>query len=272
MSGRQTPAKQARSMLLRSALMSPQSASIMIVALLGFGLNISFLGLPTALWLVFGMVGMLVYVMATLSDPNAITEAVDRLFIHQFNPADIRNLRARQRLQQALEYVDNIQKLGLQQGGAMRVQIDSTVSEIRDWVEQIYKVARRIDLYEDNTLINRDRARVPDDLKVLQQRLKNETDERVKAELQETIRLKETQLSNLKALDTNIKRADIQLENTITALGTIYAQVQLLDAKEVDGRRTSRLRQDIRDEVLSLKDTIEALDEVQSSNQYTAYS
>jgi hypothetical protein len=86
--------------------------------------------------------------------------------------------------------------------------------------------------------------------------------------LEETIRLKETQLSNLKMLETNVKRADIQLDNTLTALGTVYAQVQLLDSKEVDGRRAHRLRQEIQDEVLSLKDTIEALDDVQATSSY----
>ena len=62
--------------------------------------------------------------LATFSDPQVTSTALCTvLFIKQFNPADIRNLRARQRLQQALEYVQNIQKLGLQRGGSMKVQI-----------------------------------------------------------------------------------------------------------------------------------------------------
>lgn len=272
MSNRRTPYKQANAHVIQSALFSPQSASMMIVALIGFALQISVLGFPMVFWLIFGIAGMLLFTLATLSDSKAVSHAVNRLFLQQFNPGSINNLRARQRLQQALEYVENIQKLGTQRGGSMRLQIEATVNEIQAWLEQIYKVARRIDLYEENNLINRDRARVPDELKMLQQRLENEPDPRVKAELQETIRLRETQLSNLKALDTNIKRADIQLENTVVALGTIYAQVQLLDAKEVDGRRTSRLREQIRDEVLSLKDTIEALDDVQNAGLLTVSS
>lgn len=267
-----SPYRQARSMVIQGALRSPQSLSLILVALLGFSLSISVLGGPPALWLLFGALGVLIFLLTSLTDPRAVAAAYDRMMLGQYNPNDIKNLRARHRLQQALEYVENIQRLGAQRGGAMRTQIEATVSDVHEWLEQIYKIARRIDLYEENSLINRDRARVPDELKLLHQRLANETDERVKEELQETIRLRETQLSNLRALEINIKRADIQLDNTLAALGTIYAQVQLIDSKEVDGRRTTRLRQEIHDEVLSLKDTIEALDDVQNLNSYGASS
>ncbi len=271
-SGRLSPHKQAKSAIIRTAFFSPQSATIAAVALLGFAMQVSVFGMPSAFWLAFGIIGLLTYVYATITDPNAVSSVVSRMFERDYNPIDIKNLRARQRLQHALEYVQNIHRLGQQRGGAMRNQISATVNEIDDWVEQIYKIARRIDIYEDNTLINRDRARVPNELNVLRQRLENEADHGVKSELEETIRLKETQLSNLKMLETNIKRADIQLDNTLTALGTIYAQVQLLDSKEVDGRRANRLRQEIQDEVLSLKDTIEALDDVQSTSSYAVSS
>ncbi|NDJ86854.1 MAG: hypothetical protein GYB66_13305 [Chloroflexi bacterium] len=265
-----SPYTRARNALIRSTVMSPQSLTIVLVAVLGLLLGIGVAGLSPAFWAVFGVIGVLAYMLATMSDPAALAEMAKRLFVAQYNPADIRNTRARQRLQQGLEYMDNIQKLGAQQGGAMRVQIEATVSEINDWVAQIYKVARRIDLYEENALINRDRARVPDEIKSLRLRLDTETDPHIRAGLEDSIRLKETQLENLKALANNIKRAHLQLDNTVTALGTIFAQVQLLDAKEVDGRRTHRLRQEIHDEVLSLKDTIEALDEVQGASVYSS--
>lgn len=267
-----TPAKRVYWTLIRSALTSPQSMMMLFVALLGMIFGVGIFGLPSAAWLAFAALGIFAYTVATLSDGQMVDQTLNRLFVQQFNPADIQNGRARQRLQQALEYVENLQRLGAQQGGAMRLQIEGTTNEIKDWLEQIYKIARRIDLYEENSLINRDRARVPDELKMLRQRFEIETDERVKAELQNTIRLRETQLTNLKALETNIKRADIQLDNTVAALGTIYAQVQLLDAKEVDGRRAGRVREQIRDEILSLKDTIEALDDVQSMNMLAGAS
>lgn len=40
--------------------------------------------------------------------------------------------------------------------------------------------------------------------------------------------------------------------------------MQLIDARDVDSARTQRLQSEIREEVLSLSDTIAAIDEVQS--------
>lgn len=251
-----------RNQMLQSALISPQSASIFFVALIAFALDLSLLGLPSVAWLILGVVGVIAFTIATMGDVGATEALLDQMARSEFNPAEIKNMRARQRVQQALEYVHNIRTIGQQRGGAMRVQLGNTSNELNEWVSQIYKIARRIDLYEENTLLNRDLARVPNELKRLQQRLADETDAGLRQELQEAIALREKQLSSLQSLEGNMKRADLQLDNTVAALGTIFAQVQLLDSRDVDSRRSERLRQSIRDEVSSLQDTIEAIDEV----------
>jgi hypothetical protein len=61
----------------------------------------------------------------------------------------------------------------------------------------------------------------------------------------------------------SVKRAEIQLESTLSSLGTVYAQMSLLGTKEVDSSRAQRLRLEIQDEVSSLQDTIEAMNDVQ---------
>jgi hypothetical protein len=255
-----------RNKMIQSAVLSPQTATIVLVALVAFALNVSVLGLPAVLWLLMGLIGVVGFVVASLSDETLVESVLQDMARTQFNPAEIKNTRARQRVQQALEYLENIRTVAQQRGGAMRIQLNTTASELNDWVEQVYRIARRIDMYEENSLLSRDRARVPDELKLLQQRLEGESEPTIRAELEESIRLRQTQLENLRALETNIKRADIQLDNTVAALGTIFAQVQLLDARDVDSSRTVRLRQSIREEVASLRDTVEAIDDVQQAS------
>ncbi len=75
---------------------------------------------------------------------------------------------------------------------------------------------------------------VPQDLKNLRRRLETEDADSVRAELEEAIQTKETQLANLRNLENNIKRADIQLDHTLSALGTVYAQMQIIDAKDLE--------------------------------------
>jgi phage-related tail protein len=74
----------------------------------------------------------------------------------------------------------------------------------------------------------------------------------------------ELQLNNLEATANSVKRADIQLDSTLSSLGTIYAQMSLLGTKEVDSARAQRLREEIKEEVSGLQDTLSAMDEVQA--------
>lgn len=265
---RESLRQQAQSAIFLNALLKPQSLVILLVALICWAAGIGFLGAPAAVWLAFGTIAELLFVAMTVSDPEQNSAAVGRMFTRQYDASEIRNHHARQRVQQALEYYDNIQLLAQTRGGAMRLQIETTVDEVNHWLEQLFKLARRIDVYESSEIISRDRARVPGELQSLRLRLDRETDERVKAELREAVRSKEMQLNHLRDLEGSITRADIQLDNTLAALGTIYTQIQLLDAKSIDGRSTNRLRQEIKDEVLSLKDTLEALEEVQATGMY----
>jgi hypothetical protein len=63
-----------------------------------------------------------------------------------------------------------------------------------------------------------------------------------------------------------IRRAELQLENTLTHLGTIYSQTMLVDAKDIDSGRARRLRQEIVDEVTEINDVLLAMDEVYAAD------
>ena len=57
-------------------------------------------------------------------------------------------------------------------------------------------------------------------------------------------------------------RARLQMDNALTALGTVYSQMLLIGVKDIDSGRAQRLREDIAEEVKSLHDVVEAMDEV----------
>jgi hypothetical protein len=59
--------------------------------------------------------------------------------------------------------------------------------------------------------------------------------------------------------------AEFQLENTLAALGTLYTQIQLIGAKDVDSGRPQGLQEDITAQIASLQDIAEAMDEVYAS-------
>jgi hypothetical protein len=215
-------------------------------------------------WLVGGLIAEGALVASMLSDPEASAEVVAREFASRFDLTKIGSSSSRRRLESALEYRRNMLTLAARHQGAMRAQLEQTVSDINDWIGHMYDLALHIDAFESNELVERDRRTVPQQIEKARIRLKNETDEQLKADLESQIALLERQLETLNATGNSVKRAQIQLDNTLSSVATIYAQMSQLGTKEVDSSRAQRLRLEIQDEIASLQDTIHALDEVQS--------
>lgn len=252
--------------ILRSAVLSWQTGLTLLVTLvLFFGVQITNIpGWQNWFWLVLGGVAEGAFILSNLFDPNAATQAVSKAFDAQFDLSQIRSPISRQRLQSALEYRRNMMTLAGRHQGAMRASMQQTISDINDWIGHMYDLAQHIDAFDNNDLVERDRKAVPQQIEKTQIRIKNETDPTVKADLQEQLNTLIQQRDNLDATVNSVKRAEIQLESTLSSLGTIYAQMSLLGTKEVDSSKAQRLRLEIKDEVSSLQDTISAMNEVQS--------
>jgi hypothetical protein len=139
-----------------------------------------------------------------------------------------------------------------------------TVEDVNQWIGHMYDLANHIDAFENNELVERDRKLVPQQLDKARIRLDREESPEIRQDLERQIEQLEQQQTNLDATVNSIKRAEIQLESTLSSLGTIYAQMSRLGAREVDSASAQRLRLEIQDEVSSLQDTIEAMDEVHS--------
>jgi hypothetical protein len=227
-----------------------------------------FVGWQPWFWLVFGVIAEAIYLWATITDPVASAEAVSRMLTEKFDPRSIRNISARQRMQKALEYKRSIDEFVEKQTPARKVSLSQTANEINQWIEQIYALAKAIDSFDDNTIIDRDRRNVPTELENLKRRLVAETDPGVKAELQDAINTRQVLLDNLNSIANSVKRTDIKMDNTLAQLSTVYAQMQLLGTKEVDNSRAQRLRTEIQDEIASLSDTISAMDDVYNYQGY----
>ncbi len=251
--------------IMRSAVFSWQTALTLVVTMiLFFAVKDPFPGWQDWFWLVGGGLAEVAFVIANLTDPDAASQAIAREFDSQYDLGQIRNPVSRQRLQSALEYRRNMLALAKRHQGAMRTSMQQTVADINDWIGHMYDLALHIDAFDNNELVERDRKMVPQQIEKAEIRLKREQDPDVQRDLQSQIKQLQQQQDNLEATANSIKRAEIQLESTLSSLGTIYAQMSLLGTKEVDSARAQRLRLEIQDEVSSLQDTIEAMTEVQN--------
>ena len=73
---------------------------------------------------------------------------------------------------------------------------------------------------------------------------------------------KQTQWETLQALDERMKKAQLQVEQTLAAMATVDSQVKLIDAQDVDSSRSENLRADIREQIERLNDLISSINEV----------
>jgi hypothetical protein len=214
-------------------------------------------------WVAGGVLAEIGLGVATLLDPKINAAVVARLLRTDFDADRIRTPETRARVEQALEYRKRIEgTLSAQPGGVLRDHLNQIALDIDQWIANIYALAVRLDVYQHDDIVKQDLVGVPRALQDLQARLKREDDAGVRAQIEETIRGREAQLATLQALENTMERVNYQLEQTLTALGTVYSQLLLVGAKDIDSGKAQRLRQDIAEQVSSLQDLSVSLDEV----------
>jgi len=214
-------------------------------------------------WLILGLIGEALIVVSSLSDSATAAQVVADMLRESCNPAEIHNEGLRRQLERALEYRRRMaDALAKSPAGPMREHLQDTTAGIADWIRNIFRLAKRLDDYERDDLLRSDRANVPRELEQLRLRLQHTSDQATRAELAEAIRGKELQWQNLARLQSTMERAQVQLEATLTALGTVYSQLLLAGARDLDSARSRNIEASIREQVASLNDLLSAMNEV----------
>jgi len=218
-------------------------------------------------WLVLGAAGELLVVYTSISDEMTTRKVVADMLRQTFNPREIRSSEHRQRVEKALEYRQRIEEhvRGIK-AGVLREHLIDTTAGVADWVANVFGLAKRLDVYHSDQVLDRDRREAPREIAGLRSRLQNEDDPAVRQQLQQAVVSKEEQLTNLRKLENMMEKAEYQLETTLTALGTVYSQLLLISAKDIDSGRAQRLREDIASQVSNLQSLQETLDEVYGSS------
>lgn len=142
-----------------------------------------------------------------------------------------------------------------------RARLQDLAAQVGEWVEAIEDLVRRIDGFQGNQLIRQDLETVPQAIAKLEVQLTQESDPAIHSQLERTLTNRRNQLASLERLQATMKRGEIQIESTLSALGTIYSQ--LLTGESTDHVADySRLSAEVDEEVRLLQDRLEALEEV----------
>ncbi len=261
--------------VLSYALFRPESAVVIAITIILVGLsflNLSWLPGKWWLWLLFGLVGEALILLTTLRDEGLYKQVMDEMFHQEFDFKKLRSSDLRQKLSKALEYRDLIVKeVEREEDSVLDDYLSDMAHGLEDWIAQVYRLAQGLDVYQHDPVIARDMETVPKELEKYEGLLTGEEQDSVREDLEKTVAIKRSQWDTLKNLRDTMAKAQLQLENTLSSMSTVYTQVVLLGAKDVNSSRAQRLQQDMTEQISALEDIGATMDEVYQMSSQLEY-
>jgi biopolymer transport protein ExbB/TolQ len=261
--------RRARRAIFWHALWRWESAVILALTLVisSFLAMSALVGLFPWLWtyiaLGIGFLAEALIFVSSLTDEEDNARVVAAMLRDEYNPKRLRSMKLQAQLDKALEYRGLIANTARRtREGVLRDRLARATEPVDDWIEAIYRLATRLDAYERNQVLKQDVRSVPLAIENFKQRLAQEGDPTVQQTLRNTIADKERQWEYLSKLQNTMENAEYQLESTLAALGTVYAQLQTIDVRGAEKGHADQLRQEIDEQVAQLQDLSEAMDEV----------
>ena len=256
--------KRAQSSILQYALFRWESALVIgLTLILFFLVPRPFPWWPRYGWLIMGLAGLAAVVYSSLTDADSNARVMLKLFQEQFDTSRLKDKELRKDIDTALEYQRRIEMQVRQQKRTLiRERLETTANQITDWISSMYALALRLDAYRRDDLLAQQRATLPTELQQLTEQRKRTTNPTTQAQLDQVIDSKGQQWQALRALDDRMTEASLQMEQSLTALATVYSQIQLVDAQSVESGRAERLQQDIREQVARMGDLVAGINEV----------
>jgi chromosome segregation ATPase len=268
---RETLEKRAQKAILQHAIFRWESGVVIALTLLLAAFS-ALPGIPVPLppwiWLLGGVVAEALLVYSSLSDPENNRQVIAEMLKDEFHPERLSNKKLQEQVQEALDYRSRITAaIRERRESVLKDNLSQTADQIDEWLESIYSLAQRLDRYQqEKDILERDKKRASARIAELTKKLQREQDDAVSRQIQTTMENLKRQHNTILQLENTMERAQLQLETTLSSLGTIYSQTMLVGAKDIDSGRAKRLRQEISEEVVELDNILVAMDEVYASS------
>ena len=276
---RQTLEERARRAILQYAFFRPESALVLAGTIILTALSLlansltgpapivdAFASIPWFVWLLGGLLGEGAIVYSSLTDAEAHARVVAAMLEDEFQPERLQSKDLQEQVREAFQYRNLITgALRERRESVLNDQLADTAAQLDDWLEEVYGLAQRLDRYRRERGLHRQNwERGQQRMAELKQLLQRESNPELQKDIHYNIASLQRQLDTIGELENAMERARLRLENTLTAMSTIYTQTMLVGAKDIDSGRARRLRDEIAEEVNDLSDVLTAMDEVYS--------
>lgn len=267
---RNTLEERAQRAILQYAFFRPESALILAATLILTvlsSLDVSIVSqIPWFAWLLGGLVAEAAVVYSSFTDTEAHKRIVAAMLEDEFEPERLQSKDLQEQVRDAFKYRSLITAaLRERRESVLKDHLAETAVQLDDWLEEVYGLAQRLDRYRRERSLHRQNwERGQQRMAELRQLLQREDNPALRQDIEYNIKSLQRQLDTIEELENAMERARLRLENTLTAMSTIYTQTMLVGAKDIDSGRARRLRDDIAEEVNELADVLVSMDEVYS--------
>jgi hypothetical protein len=143
--------------------------------------------------------------------------------------------------------------------GPLADVMSSVVINLQQWEERVGELADRLTTFERDAIIQRDIKEVPANIARLRGQIEIEHDEGLHEQMQRTLAGYQSQQAMLDTLVRLMRRTRLMLDDTLVAMGTIYSQIRVIDASDIDNVQTTRIAEELDEQVKRLNDLLSAL-------------
>jgi hypothetical protein len=144
-------------------------------------------------------------------------------------------------------------------------QVNPIVSKLDQWVARLRQLGDRLSAFEADAIIQRDLKDIPAIIARLTTQLEAEADPQIRAQVQAALASYQEHRKHLETLVSLMRRTDLEFDKTLASMGAIYSGLQVLDARDIDSDRATRLDADIGEQVNQLGDLLAAMDDTYRS-------
>jgi hypothetical protein len=162
----------------------------------------------------------------------------------------------------AAAYRKRIQKIiKAQRSGPLADAMASVLPRLQRWHQRVAQLADRLQSYEGDRLIRQDVKDVPRNIARLEKQIEVETDPQIQKQMFETLDGYREHEALMAELARVMRRTRLQLDDTLAAMGTVYSQIQMIDAMDIDSPKAARIALDIDEQIQHLNDVLSVMPE-----------
>lgn len=225
-----------------------------------FGYSVALCDMPG---LLMALAGFVLYLKEWRSGGEATVKTATQFAQAQTPEKTVGESPRLDKLRRANEYAVHIKRVIRQNKNSPLARTMGTLStNLNEWENRVKQLVNRLISYDTNRIIQRDLQETPAAVARIAAQLENETDPQIKAQMQETLAEYQNQLKHLQSLVKLMRRTELELEESLASVASIYSQIQLFEAKEIDSERAERLSEGIDEQSNRLRDLLLAVDEV----------